>query len=245
MGTVWSGHGITESVYLGQSSMSVTGTGESAYVRFPLTDIELTSGDEYTWQVTSDRSDNLGSLGYVRGDGYSDGIGDLAWDYLFVSWVEGTLTESAPLAALDVVIADSRPWFEIYCIMGMVLLVIFVIFLCLLHWKRVHDEKRERKEDRKFQAELRQRAMLQAEAERNARMGSFDEVHGDEDDYYQEMAGDEIELMDDEEQYYENETALEQEAGNQLGVPTKPYDRVISDSTNEMPDERETGKKKK
>lgn len=28
--TVWSGHGITESVYLGQSSMSVTGTGESA-----------------------------------------------------------------------------------------------------------------------------------------------------------------------------------------------------------------------
>merc|ERR1719195_2039613 len=154
-------------------------------------------------------------------------------------------SEDAALAALIAAISSDRPWFEMWCIMIMVLLFIFVIFLSLLHWKRVQDEKRERKEDRKFQAELRQRAMLQAEAERNARMGSFDEVHGDEDDYYQEMAGDEIELMDDEEQYYDNETALEQEAGNQLGVPTKPYDRVISDSTNEMPDERAKGKKKK
>merc|ERR1712038_2111931 len=126
--------------------------------------------------------------------------------------------------------------------MIMVLLFIFVIFLSLLHWKRVQDEKRERKEDRKFQAELRQRAMLQAEAERNARMGSFDEVYGDDD--YHEM-GDEIDLMDDEEQYYQNDTTMEQEAGNQLGVPTKPYDRVISDSTNEMPDERAQSKKKK
>merc|ERR1711994_402801 len=126
-----------------------------------------------------------------------------------------------------------------------VLLVIFVIFLCLLHWKRVHDEKRERKEDRKFQAELRQRAMLQAEAERNARMGSFDEMHCDEDDYYQEMGGEEIDLMEEEDQYYENETALEQEAGNQLGVATKPYDRVISDSTNEMPAERKVERKRR
>merc|ERR1711879_917538 len=160
----------------------------------------------------------------------------------FVGWIEGMKSEDAALATLIAAIASERPWFEMWCIMIMVLLV---IFLCLLHWKRVHDEKRERKEDRKFQAELRQRAMLQAEAERNARMGSFDEVHGDDDDYYQEMAGDEIELMEDEDQYYDNDTALEQEAGNQLGVPTKPYDRVISDSTNEMPDERAKGKKKK
>merc|ERR1712079_684464 len=101
----------------------------------------------------------------------------------------------------------------------MVLLFIFVIFLSLLHWKRV-----------------------QAEAERNARMGSFDEVYGDDD--YHEM-GDEIDLIDDEEQYYQNDTTIEQEAGNQLGVPTKPYDRVISDLTNEMPDERAQSKKKK
>lgn len=199
------------------------------YVRFPLTDIDLTSGDEYTWQVTSDRSDNLGSLGYVRGDGYSDGIGDLAWDYLFVSWIEGTLTESAPLAALDVVIADSRPWFEIYCIMGMVLLVIFIVFLCVLHWKRVHDEKRERKEDRKFQAELRQRALIQAEAERNARMEPVpldDDAESYEEDGYEEM-----QFAEDEDQYYDNETALEQEAGDQV-LPTSPrkLEEVVSAS---------------
>ena len=199
------------------------------YVRFPLTDIDLTSGDEYTWQVTSDRSDNLGSLGYVRGDGYSDGIGDLAWDYLFVSWIEGTLTESAPLAALDVVIADSRPWVEIYCIMGMVLLVIFIVFLCVLHWKRVHDEKRERKEDRKFQAELRQRALIQAEAERNARMEPVpldDDAESYEEDGYEEM-----QFAEDEDQYYDNETALEQEAGDQV-LPTSPrkLEEVVSAS---------------
>ena len=184
----------------------------SQYVRFPLTDIELTSGDEYTWQVTSDRSDNLGSLGYVRGDGYSDGIGDLAWDYLFVTWVEGTLTESAPLAVLDVVLAAERPWFEIYCIMIMVLLVIFIVFLCVLHWKRVHDEKWERKEDRKFQAELRQRALIQAEAERNARLGSMDEMEPSfEEDGYEE-----VQFAEDDDQYYENETALETAGGDQV-----------------------------
>ena len=84
------------------------------------------------------------------------------------------------VAVLDVIAALERPWFEIWCVMIMVLLLIFIVFLCLLHFKRVHDEKRERKEDRKFQAELRDRAMIQAEAERNARMGSFDELQGDE-----------------------------------------------------------------
>merc|ERR1739842_238049 len=102
--------------------------------------------------------------------------------------------------------------------------------------------KRERKEDRKFQAELRQRALIQAEAERNARLGSFEEFepsYGEEDGY------DEVQFAEDDDQYYDNETALQQEAGDQghLGVPTKPYDRVISDSTNEIADDG--GKKKK
>merc|ERR1711951_166647 len=121
---------------------------------------------------------------------YTDGIGDLAWDYLFVGWIEGMKSEDAALAALIATIASERPWFEMWCIMIMVLLVIFVIFLCLLHWKRVHDEKRERKEDRKFQAELRQRAMLQAEAERNARMEPVpldDDAESYEEDGYEEM----------------------------------------------------------
>ena len=31
----------------------------------------------------------LGELGYVEGNGYPNGDGDISWDYLFVVWVEG------------------------------------------------------------------------------------------------------------------------------------------------------------
>merc|ERR1712087_35540 len=105
-------------------------------------------------------------------------------DYLFTAWVEGDQQTNAPLAALSVVVLGERPWFEIWCVMIMVLAVIFMLFLCLLHWKRVYDEERERKEDRLFQAELRQRAMLQAEQERKTeeRLRQMEQEESDADE---------------------------------------------------------------
>merc|ERR1719361_2150068 len=93
--------------------------------------------------------------------------------------------------------------------------------------------------------------MIRAEAERKAKEENLkldDAVYGAEDSmsYSQEP------LQFEDEEYYQNQTAqdhLEQEAGDQghLGVPTKPYDRVISDSTNELPEDGagSGGKKKK
>merc|ERR1719297_778841 len=78
--------------------------------------------------------------------------------------------------------------------MIIILFLIFMVFLCLLHWKRKYDEDQERKEDKKFQAELRQRAIIQAEAERNAKNGIVEES-----DEYDENEADGISDYDEEE----------------------------------------------
>lgn len=240
--TMWSGEGITASVFLDESTIIILANAsseeiEASYVRFPVSAVTLSAGDQYTWQVTASSSDvdQLGSLGYVRGNGYASGIGDLAWDYLFTVWVEGDQQTNAGLAALSVAVLGERPWFEIWCVMIMVLALIFMLFLCLLHWKRVFDEERERKEDRKFQAELRQRAVLQAETERKTEE-RLREMENEESDGDESDAGSERE---EEEEYVETggKGRVAGSPGTHLGdaVPSKPYTRVISNSTNDLP----------
>jgi len=257
--TVWSGVGITSSIFLNQVSIEV-GRQEADYVRFPLDNITVTAGETYTWQVTATAADPnlLGDLGYTRGNNYPAGIGDLAWDYLFIAWIEGDDTENNALKAIISLPEPERPWFEIYCIMIMILFFFFLVFLCLLHWKRKWDEDQERRADKKFQAELRQRAMLQAEAERNARSGV---VRDEEDEDYDEDERDEkdreVSDYDREEEVngggtggraveeeYEEEAPLQTTAGKRTGDnylspgggTGAGYNRVKSASKNEMVD---------
>ena len=255
--TVWSGSGVTESVFLGEVSVEAPAQ-ETGFIGFPLDDITATAGDYYTWQVTSssDDVDFLGDLGYVRGNGYDGGVGDLAWDYLFAVWIEGDDTENAAMAAIVTPGTDKRPWFEIWCIMIIVLFIIFLVFLCLLHWKRIYDEKQERKEDKKFQAELRERARLQAEAERNAKLGNadYDDEYENESDYDEDDRHgqrDNVEEEEEEQDYDEEnaDTRFEQDddgvgdgrgdtkSGNYLSPGGKDYKRVKSASKNEMQDD--------
>merc|ERR1712154_629253 len=182
--------------------------------------------------------------------------GDLAWDYLFVSWIEGTLDTDASLAAISIPATVKRPWFEIWCVMIIILFLIFMVFLCLLHWKRKYDEDQERKEDKKFQAELRQRAIIQAEAERNAKNGIVEES-----DEYDDNEADGISDYDEEEDNHHGTDQVdeyEQDRTDQFdeyddggkgtkshltapGGKNKNYNRVKSASRNEMPSEDEDG----
>ena len=86
--TIWSGIGITESEFLGQAQTNTDNSGQGRYIGFPINDIELSENKTYTWQVTN--YDGSGELGYVEGNGYINGDGDLSMrDYLFVVWIEG------------------------------------------------------------------------------------------------------------------------------------------------------------
>eukprot|EP00486_Rosalina_sp_Unknown_P005723 CAMPEP_0201570672 /NCGR_PEP_ID=MMETSP0190_2-20130828/13021_1 /ASSEMBLY_ACC=CAM_ASM_000263 /TAXON_ID=37353 /ORGANISM="Rosalina sp." /LENGTH=1058 /DNA_ID=CAMNT_0047994443 /DNA_START=26 /DNA_END=3202 /DNA_ORIENTATION=- len=256
--TIWYGSGITESIFLNQVSIWVEATINNTnpddvlkpiYVKFPLDAITLTAGDTYTWQVTSipDSSSNnqsFGDLGYVRGDGYQNGIGDLAWDYLFIAWIEGIDDETAAMVAISIPETLKRPWFEIWCVMIIILFLIFLVFLCLLHWKRRYDEEQERKEDKKFQAELRQRAMLQAEAERNAKNGIVeedDDYDYDDDDYEEDRHGREEEEEYGDDEYFGDDQYVDDEYDDGGAAPSKTTKSSRKGSNHLSPGGGDTG----
>eukprot|EP00488_Nonionellina_sp_1-RS-2012_P000972 TRINITY_DN1544_c0_g1_i1.p1 TRINITY_DN1544_c0_g1~~TRINITY_DN1544_c0_g1_i1.p1 ORF type:complete len:115 (+),score=17.23 TRINITY_DN1544_c0_g1_i1:480-824(+) len=57
-----------------------------------------------------------------------NGVGDMAWDYLFVGWIEGSVTSGAQLMTISIGVSTDRPWFEIWCIMLIVLFFIFASY---------------------------------------------------------------------------------------------------------------------
>merc|ERR1712048_603479 len=132
--------------------------------------------------------------------------------------------------------------------MGLIILfIIFMTFLCCLHWKRRYDEEQERKDDKRFQADLRQHAQLMADAERNAKLEEQEEYEdadsnsdasdSKEDDEESVVGGDVAEEYDDDE-LDGKPTRSGGTSPNNLAAPgggSNTYDRVVSYSKNEMP----------
>merc|ERR1712173_130747 len=129
-----------------------------------------------------------------------------------------------------------------------ILLIIFMTFLCCLHWKRRYDEEQERKDDKRFQADLRQHAQLMADAERNAKLEEqeeYEDADSDISDYKEEEeesgsdgGGGVAEEYDDDD-LNTKPTRSGGTSPNNLAAPggggSNTYDRVVSYSKNDMP----------
>jgi len=182
--TFYEGTGTTGNTKLASTTSTFPASNNSNgdYIQFPIDSVYVTSGTVYTWQLTSADSNNeAGYVGYIPGDLYVNGEGDLSWDYIFVEWIEGSATGSETLFAATTTGGSSRPWFEIWFIIGLILFLLFALFLLYLHYQRKKNEKKAMEEERKMQAEAKKRARLQMQAKKG---------NNENDDNYVALSGD-------------------------------------------------------
>ena len=152
------------------------------YVHFPIDNVVLESGTWYTWQLTSTSGNNAdGFIGF--GLDYGNGYGDLNWDYAFVMWVENLNDNPGTLQLFDKIPKEDGPWFETFFIIALVGFFIWLLVLIGCHFKRKHDQKVEKQEERKRQQEIKKKARQKALARDDADAEYYgDDFEDDEKD---------------------------------------------------------------
>jgi len=176
--SLYKGEGVTGSVKLETVSIGEYGPTESGgeYIHFPIDNVDMDGQSYYTWQVTAtDGSQVNGFIGF--GLDYSNGYGDLNWDYAFVLWVEDLKTSTDTLLLAESLSKEEGPWFEVYFIVGLFLFVIWLLLLIFFHFKRNHDAKVEKRKERERQQKIKDNARQKALARNDAEA----EFYGDDD----------------------------------------------------------------
>lgn len=200
----YKGEGVTGSVKLETVSSGEFGPTASGgeYIHFEIDNIVLEPASWYTWQVTStEGSNDIGSIGF--GIDYSNGVGDLTWDYAFVMWIENYDDSAGAMELFEGVSTPDDPWFEPLFIIGLVLLGIWIIFLIVFNINRKRQEEKEKEEERKRQQDIKKRARQKAMA-RNVADDEFFDEDGDPDREHDLLDSDEESDDDDDDHWNGN-----------------------------------------
>ena len=178
--SLYKGEGVTGSVKLETIATDTFGPTDvgGEYIHFMIDSVVLDPLSWYTWQVTSsDGSNDVGYIGFSND--YSNGVGDLTWDYAFVMWWEDFVDEPGAMTLYETPSKPNDPWFEPLFITGLILLALWIIFLIIFNINRKRQEEKEKEEERQRQQEIKIRARQKAMA-RN--VGDEDDEFFDDDD---------------------------------------------------------------